>query len=367
MNENKNDNIEAIATSLNKESLTNEAKDLLVKAGSNNRAEAELAQAEIAQGIQEAIQKPFGAKETNVSTAVANPIREGVVDGDIVSDIFLSEDFTNTGDMRIPLDLLSPGTEKEHIAYVLPDHGKIPQRRVEADYVMLNTYPIGNSIDCTRNFLRNARFDILRRMIEVLRAGFVKKDNDDGWQTLLAAADGRGLVVFDGDAANGQFTPKLTSLMKTVMRRNGGGNSTSLNRKKLTDMYMAPEAFEDMVSWGLNLIPDSFRETIFRSADGGINGLFGVNFHDIDEFGVGQEYNNYYKDTLAGTFGTSDTTVLIGLDLTSKDKAFMNPVSEPLSVFEDNTLHRHGLVGFYGHKESGWAVLDVRYVLAGSY
>ena len=356
---------EQIKASVNNSELTPEAKDLLVNAGSSDRDVSLKAQAQIANGITEALREVYSPK--NYATAQSAPIREGVLDGDIVSDIFVTEDFTTTTDMRIPLDLLSPGTEKEHVAYVIPDHGKIPMRRVEADYIQLNTYPIGSSIDCTRRFLKNARFDVLRRMIEVLNMSFVKKNNDDGWQTLLAAAYGRGILAYDSDAAAGQFTPKLVSLMKTVMRRNGGGNSSSVNRRRMTDLFMSPEAFEDMSSWGQSMIADDIRSQIQRSEEGAIRGLYGVNFHDLDELGVGQEYQLYYTGTLSGALGASDEELILGLDMTAPDKSFIHPVSEEVDITEDETLHRSGLVGFYGSAEGGWAVLDVRYLLAGSF
>lgn len=356
-----NDNKNPITASVEQQLLTEEARTLLMEAGSSNPEEARIAQAKIANCITEELRsQEFG---------VAAPIREGVLDGDIIGDIFLTEDFTNNGsDMRIPLDFLSPGSENEHVAYVMPHHGKIPDRRVEGDYIQLSAYQIASSIDCTRQYLRNARFDILRRMIEVLRISFVKKNNDDGWQTLLAAVNGRNIVVYDADATAGQFTPKLVSLMKNTMRRNGGGNSTSINRRRLTDLYMSPEALEDMVSWGLNVIPDDIRSAIHRSENGSIMGLYGVNFHDLDELGVGQEYQLYYTDVLGGSLGpSSDEELVVGLDLTNRDKSFLRPVVEELSVFEDNTLHREGLVGFYGMMTNGFAVLDTRYCIAGSF
>lgn len=360
---------ESIKASVENSELSTEAKQMLVDAGSSSRDVSMKAQAALAEGITEALRDVHSpkAKAQNFSQAQAGPIREGILDGDIISDIYVTEDFTETTDMRIPLDLLSPGTEKEHIAYVIPDHGKIPMRRVEADYIQLNTYPIGSSIDCTRRFLKNARFDVLRRMIEVLNMSFVKKNNDDGWQTLLSAAFGRGILAFDSDAAAGQFTPKLTSLMKTVMRRNGGGNSTSTNRRRLTDLYVSPEAFEDMSTWGASLVSDDIRSQIQRSEEGAIRGLYGVNYHDLDEFGVGQEYQLYYTGTLSGSLAASDEELVIGLDLTQPDKSFIHPVSEEIDITEDENLHRQGLVGFYGSYESGWAVLDVRYILAGSF
>jgi hypothetical protein len=349
----------SIKASVDSTDLTPEAKNLLVSAGSNDKNVALKAQAQIAKGIAAALNE--------YTQAVDGPIREGILDGDIVSDIFVTEDFTETTDLRIPLDLLAPGTEKEHVAYVMPDHGKIPMRRVEADYIQLNTYPIGSSIDCTRRFLKHARYDVLRRMIEVLNMSFVKKNNDDGWQTLISASKGRGIIAFDADAAQGSFTPKLISLMKTVVRRNGGGNSTSVARRKLTDLYMSPEAFEDMSSWGLGLVSDDIRTQIQRSEEGAVRGMYGVNFHDLDELGVGQEYQLYYTSTLGGSLAASDEELIIGLDLSQPDKSFIHPVSQEIEITEDENLHRHGLVGFYGSMESGWAVLDVRYVLAGSF
>jgi len=349
----------SIKASVDSSDLTPEAKDLLVSAGSNDKNVAMKAQAQIAKGIASALNE--------YTQAVDGPIREGILDGDIVSDIFVTEDFTETTDLRIPLDLLSPGTEKEHVAYVIPDHGKIPMRRVEADYIQLNTYSIGSSIDCTRRFLKHARYDVLRRMIEVLNMSFVKKNNDDGWQTIISAAKGRGIIAYDADAEAGAFTPKLISLMKTVVRRNGGGNSTSVGRRKLTDLYMSPEAFEDMSSWGLGLVSDDIRTQIQRSEEGAVRGMYGVNFHDLDELGVGQEYQLYYTSTLAGSLAASDEELVIGLDLTQPDKCFIHPVSQEIEITEDENLHRHGLVGFYGSMEGGWAVLDVRHVLAGSF
>jgi len=349
----------SIKASVESEDLTSEAKELLVSAGSNDKIVAMKAQAQIAKGISAALNE--------YTQAVDGPIREGVLDGDIVSDIFVTEDFTETTDLRIPLDLLAPGSEKEHVAYVIPDHGKIPMRRVEADYIQLNTYAIGSSIDCTRRFLKHARYDVLRRMIEVLNMSFVKKNNDDGWQTIIAAAKGRGIIAYDAEAPAGAFTPKLISLMKTVVRRNGGGNSTSVARRKLTDLYMSPESFEDMSSWGLGLVSDDIRTQIQRSEEGAVRGMYGVNFHDLDELGVGQEYQLYYTSTLSGSLAASDEELVIGLDLTQPDKCFIHPVSQEIEITEDENLHRHGLVGFYGSMEGGWAVLDVRHVLAGSF
>jgi hypothetical protein len=189
--------------------------------------------------------------------------------------------------------------------------------------------------------------------------------NDDAWHVLLAAGVGRNIVVYDSDAGANQFTKRLISLMKTVMRRNGGGNSTSQNRGTLTDLYLSPEAIEDMRNWNVDQVDEVTRREIYTAADGTLNRVFGVNLHDLDELGVGMEYQLFYEDVLNGTLPGGDSEIVVGLDL-SKDDAFMMPVREEVSIFEDPTLHRQRRMGWYGFGEWGFGVLDNRRVILGS-
>jgi hypothetical protein len=190
--------------------------------------------------------------------------------------------------------------------------------------------------------------------------------NDDGWHTLLAAGVDRDLVVFDSDANASQFTKRLVSLMKTVMRRNGGGNSASNNRGMLTDLYVSPEAMEDIRNWGVDQLDEVTRREIYTAADGTVNRVFGVNLHSLDELGEGQEYQLFATDTLGGDVTTqSDVEFVVGLDLSKKD-SFIMPVRQEVQIFEDESLHRQKRAGFYGWAEQGFAVLDNRRVLLGS-
>ena len=190
--------------------------------------------------------------------------------------------------------------------------------------------------------------------------------NDDGWHTLLAAGVDRDLVVYDSDANASQFTKRLVSLMKTVMRRNGGGNSASNNRGMLTDLYVSPEAMEDIRNWGVDQLDEVTRREIYTAADGTVNRVFGVNLHSLDELGEGQEYQLFATETLGGDVTTqSDVEFVVGLDL-SKNDSFIMPVRQEVQIFEDESLHRQKRAGFYGWAEQGFAVLDNRRVLLGS-
>ena len=321
--------------------------ELLKQSGSADRTEALTAQHDIAKALEE-------------------PLRQGVLIGDILGNIFERMVMEPGTTSEFPLDLLAPGEEDEFVAYTNPGHGRIPERTVEGDYVMVPTYSISASIDWLLRYAREARWDVVGRAMQVLEASFVKKMNDDGWHTVLAAGVDRNIMVYDADATAGQFTKRLVSLMKTVMRRNGGGNTGSLVRGKLTDMYLSPEALEDIRNWQVDQIDEITRREIFTAADGGITRLFQVNLHDIDELGESREYQNFLTSQLSGSLQGSDVELVVGLDLGNRD-SFIMPVKQEVQIFEDDALHRHQKAGLYGWAELGFAVLDNRRVLLGSF
>ena len=321
--------------------------ELLKQSGSNDKAVALEAQHEMAKALQE-------------------PLRQGVLVGDILGNIFQSIVMEPGTTSEFPLDLLAPGEEDEFVAYTNPGHGRIPERQVEGDYVMVPTYSVTASIDWLLRYAREARWDVVGRAMQVLEASFVKKMNDDGWHTVLAAGVDRNIMVYDADATAGQFTKRLVSLMKTVMRRNGGGNSASISRSKLTDLYLSPEALEDIRNWQVDQIDEITRREIFTAADGGITRLFQVNLHDIDELGESQEYQSFFTSQLSGSLQGSDLELVVGLDLSNRD-SFIMPVKQEVQIFEDDNLHRHQKAGLYGWAEIGFAVLDNRRVLLGSF
>jgi hypothetical protein len=323
--------------------------DLIKRSGSADRNEAVAAQRELA-------------------VALETPLRKGVLVGDVLDNIFEKIQMAPGSAAEFPLDLLAPGTEGDHVAYTNPGHGRIPERAVEGDYVMVPTYSVASSIDYLLRYAKEARWDVVGRAMQVLEAGFTKKMNDDGWHTLLAAGVDRNILVYDGDASAGQFTKRLVSLLKTVMRRNAGGNSGSLNRGRLTDLYLSPEALEDIRNWGIDQVDEVTRREIYLSSDDGaaITRVFLIDLHDMDELGEDQEYQKFFTDQLGGAVESSDKELVVGLDLSASD-SFIMPIKQDVQIYEDDTLHRHQRAGFYGWAEIGFAVLDNRRILLGSF
>lgn len=308
------------------------------------------------------------AAQREFAKALELPLRKGVLVGNILGNIFETVTVEPGATTEYPLDLVSPGLEGEHVAYTNPGHGRIPERSVEGDYVTIPTYSVTSSVDYLLRFAREARWDIVGRAMQVMEAGFVKKMNDDGWHTLLAAGVDRNILVYDADATAGIFSKRLVSLMQTVMRRNSGGNSASVGRGRLTDLYVSPEALEDVRNWGLDQVDEVTRREIYTASEGGapITRIFGVNLHDLDELGEGQQYQDFFTSDLGGAVQGSDVELVVGLDQSTND-SFVMPVKSQLQVFEDPTLHRQQRAGYYGWAELGFGVLDNRRVVLGSF
>lgn len=302
-----------------------------------------------------------------LAVALTLPLRKGVLKGDIAGNIFEPFKFEPGASIEFPLDFLAPGFEKDYVAYTIPGQGKIPERHIEGDYVMVPTYDVGSSIDWRLKYARDARWDVVDRAMDVLSASFVRKNNGDAWHTLLAAGVGRNIIVYDDQAPSGLFTKRLVALGKTTMRRKAGGNSTSINKGRLTDLFMSPESLEDMRSWDLTQIDDFTRREIFMAGgqdendEAAMTRIFKVNIHDIDELGVGQEFQTYYTG-LGGTLPTDKVECVVGLDLYNND-SFVRPIRQELSIYEDMTMHRQLRAGMYGFLEHGYSVLDSRRVL----
>ena len=301
-----------------------------------------------------------------LAKALELPLRKGVMSGDILDGIFEAIRLAPGASAEFPLDLLAPGTESDFVAYTIPNHGRIPERHVEGDYVMVPTYDVGASIDFLLKYARDARWDVVGRAMDVLQGQFVKKMNDDGWHTIISAGVDRNILVYDADATAGYFSKRLVSLMKTIMRRNGGGNSSSINRGQMTDLFLSPEGLEDIRNWGVDEVDDVTRRDLITKEGGLLTRIFQVNLHDIDELGEGQEYQVYYNTDLSGTLPGSKKEIVVGLDLSSND-SFVMPVRQEVQIFEDDTLHRQRRAGMYGWAEHGFAVLDNRRVLLGAF
>lgn len=306
------------------------------------------------------------AAQRAFAQALNEPLRQGIFDEDNLGGIYRREVLAPGAQSNFPLDFVRPGTEDlDFTAITLPKQGRVPERHVEGDELWVPTFQIGNAIDWPLKYARDARFDVVGRAVDVYRMGFTRKINEDGWHTLLAAADARGLVVNDAVAAPGQFTKELVSKMQTAMTRNAGGNGQA---GKLTDLYLSWEALEDLRAWDISEIDDVTRKNILDSSGSNLAMLYGTVLHVMTEYGVGQEYQLYLTTVLSRTIAAAgDEEFVVGLDLSTND-SFVSPIRQELQTFEAGPeMHRKQKAGVYGWMEHGYAVLDNRRVLLGTF
>jgi len=307
------------------------------------------------------------AAQRALAAVLTEPLRQGIFDEDNLNGIYERMVLAPGAQANFQLDFVKPGEEDLNFtAITLPKQGRVPERHVEGDELWVPTFRITNAIDWSLRYARDARFDVVGRALDVYRKGFTRKINEDGWHTLLAAADARGLVVNDPIAQNGQFTKELISKMMTAMTRNAGGNGQAGN---LTDVYLSMEAVEDIRAWDITEIDMFTRRDILQSAGENLMTIYGVRLHPMTEYGVGQEYQLYLEGVL-GRLVTAvdpgDAEFAVGLDLSTND-SFVQPIRQELQTFEDPALHRQQRAGFYGWLEHGFAVLDNRRLLLATF
>lgn len=301
-----------------------------------------------------------------LAAALRLPLKQGVMPGNNIAGIFIEEAFEPGVAPEYPLDFLSPGNEKNHVAWTVPNTGDIPHNYVEGSYLMVPTYEIATSINWSRKYARDARWPVVGRAMKTASGAMQRKKNDDGWHVIITAASNRGISVYDDTATAGLFTKRLIALAKTTMRRQSGGNSTSVNQGKLTHVALSPEALEDIRSWDLTQVDDMTRREIFLAGEGemSLTKIFGVSLMDIDELGVGQSYQKYYTDTLAATIPGSKNEIAVGLDLSGNDSFFMpyrvQPDGERIAMQHRITLIERNEDGYFWREEIGFSQLDSR-------
>lgn len=310
-----------------------------------------------------------------LAKALEVPLNQGVMAGDIWSDLFTVEKFQPGVPVEYPIDLLVPGTELDYSAFAIPAQGRLPEKTVEGDYTVVNVFDVGASIDFPLRYAEDARWPVLGRVLEILEGMFVRKYNTDAWRLMISAAYYRFLNVFDNLAPPGFFSKRLVELGKNIMRRFAGGNSTSLNRGKLKRLYVSPESLGDIRGWSVydgrqSVDPWTMRDIHISDDLDAIN-IFGVEVRSLDELGIGQEFQKYYTDVLGASMPTytrnnaSETKLelAIGVD-TSRPGSFLRPEVKPIELFEDPTYHRQRRASFYGWSRGGWFLPDNRRVLA---
>jgi hypothetical protein len=356
--------------------------ELLAKVGSRKKAESEAAQ--------------------EILAALVGGIVEQVLQQAATSElIYDTREYDFDTVPSIPLDLFEDNTENYIRVWAQSIAGGLPTSLVHgAGEYRFQTYRLDSAVSFLKRYARDGRLDVVAKAIERMGQELLVDMEDNAWAPVLNALadssiDTNTNHLISATTAGRFQLDDLNRLWTKVMRIHTswtGGTPTSLKGKKgLTDLLISPEILEDIRAFAyqpMNTtavpntdestavpLPDQVRMQFFSQA--GVQSIYGVGLHVLNELGVGKEYNtvfdSYYTATgTQPTFNGSTQEVVIGVDMTQD--AFIRAVaSEPTSDFDVDSPAEYGTVitraddqfnarqeqiGWYTRMEEGRVVVD---------
>ncbi len=269
--------------------------------------------------------------------------------------------------------------------------------------VKIATYRLDSAVSINKRYARQARLDVIAKLVERMSQEVLVKQERNAWAVLLKGLGEASTTPQGGSALKhyieaGTLTEfkldDLNKLMTRVKRVNeswAGGTPADPYSTGLTDLYVSPEIKEKIRAFAYNplntvggvrttgggsdtstdssiALPDGMRDEIYRNA--GMQEIYGVNIVELIELGLAKKYNilfdNYITNIPSGAgFNPSTHQILVGVD--NSKGALIRPVatnSETGSTFtvqpDDQFLQRTDKTGFYGAMEEGRICIDAR-------
>ena len=308
-----------------------------------------------------------------LAEAFQEPVLQTVDKISVVRNIFNVVNVPD-GIASFPLDLLWNETATTLRSWIQPKQGHFPVNYVEGvDEVIVPTFNIESAVEWRIDFARACRIDVVGRAVHKMAQQIVRREDYNGWATILTAAAGLGAAqlktqtptTFDMSSANTIFT----AMRRAVQSVETG---TPTEPGKVTDLYCSPEVMEDVRGWtytaigtadsGNPLAPDEVtRRQIFENA--GLPEIFNMRIHELNELGMGQLYNGIFDGKYSGTFATATDELVIGFDLRGEWN-FVMPITRALQTADDPLAFRAWKQGVYAREDIGFAVLDDRSIVA---
>ena len=298
------------------------------------------------------------------------------------------------------VDYLEPGQQaaykilEDSPVYILPKVGAIPRNYLETGAggeIYVPTFTVAGA--CEYPLTEAEDEEVVNRAYQETANTIVGYENESLMRVLVPAATakftGSGLlparppaiVQISGGPASGFFSKELVNQMIIRMER---------NRRTLTHLLISPEDMADMREWGEPSHEEGNRREIFVS--GGSNSLWNINIMTRQELGVCGKWNINSSDSEYGLFrlGSAGTfndytpenpnvvgidgkvikmgeTQVYGLDLSNleEEEPIVMPVRQDLDFYDDPTLYKSKLEGYYGWEEVGMMVKDPTRICVG--
>ena len=346
------------------------------------------------------------AEASEAFAAFLGPVIQRVIlQAGTASQIYTDAPFDENDSPSYPLDLYYQELNNGYVSvWSQTLAGGLPSAQdVSAiQELKIATYRLDSAVSINKRYARQARLDIIAKLVERMSQEVLVKQERNAWAVMLKAL-GEASTTPQGGSALKHYTEAgtltqfklddLNKLMTRVKRINeswAGGTPADPYSTGLTDLYVSPEIKEKIRAFAYNplntvagvrtagssststesaiALPDGMREEIYRNA--GMQEIYGVNIVELIELGLSKKYNilfdNYITTIPTGaTFDPSVHQILVGVDNTKG--ALIRAVatsSETGSQFnvqpDDQFLQRSDKAGFYGSLEEGRLCIDAR-------
>ncbi len=254
-----------------------------------------------------------------------------------------------------------------------------------SDNWRFRTSKIDSAIAWSKKYARDSRLDVVQKGIDRLLGEILVKSQYRAFEVLATAL---GNAVTNGQSHVIASTAKtavtarkfqlddVNRLMTKIKRLNASWafGTPAVRGSGLTDLFISPEAMEEIRKMTYNAVnttnttatavelPDEMRMEIYRS--GGASSIYGKNLHELIELGVGQPYNELFRQKYTQGTGPAWTAatdeIIIGIDASMGAFARCINADENNSTFQmladDQHFNRSDKMGFYGSQEEGWVV-----------
>jgi hypothetical protein len=318
-----------------------------------------------------------------------------------VSNLFERHEYNSDDNPSLPLDLFVDIKDVNYISvWQQQNPGGLATNEVYAatQELKLKTYRIESAVSFDKTHAAKNRLDVVAKTFERLAQEILLQQEYTSANAILgalAAATTEGRAHTRRAGISGRFLPEDFNTTDTLMKRlwtswYDGGTPVGV-RHRVTDMLISPEITQELRRMAYNAIntrnapnggtdgvtaPEAYRANVFNNA--GIPELWGTNFIEINELGVGQRFNDVF-DVLAGSTnflsadGTSATgafdgaqdQIIIGLDRSVR--GLIRPVAIDVEVGSELVLgvdnqwtNRQNKIGYFGQMDEGRQIIDDR-------
>ena len=275
------------------------------------------------------------------------------------------------------------------------------------------TYRLDAAVSITKKYARQARLDVVSKLIERMSQEVLLKQERNAWAVVLNAlanastssvtASSVGITSLKTGSHvipaynQGRFQladlNKLMTLNKRINQSWAGGTTDAAYSNGITDLYVSPEIKEQIRAFAyqpMNTVqatsgtssiplPDNIRTEVFNSA--GMQEIYGVNIVELNELGVGQKYNTLFDEFDSGNIAPHGSTagtaiafaggtheLCVGVD--NSKGAFVRAIAQDSDTGDtfttspdDQFTQRNERIGFYGSLEEGRVCIDARAVV----